>query len=591
MSFFACALYVSFYSLTQSQGKNLSTLSSCTCIGAEEKGSEQYSHKPGSNVFRAPTLTDAKSELVAQWLKDGGGASFSLSLVLDALDDPNGLELLLQAASAVAASTLPKNERPSLFRNMGHIGEVSAQVSAYQKAASVPGMKHICEIGFNAGHSAITFLHMNPNHAQYTVFDIGQLWSPRAKEFVKYLFPGRVTYVQGDSVSQVKAFVAEVESGAREPCNLFSVDGDHGEVIPYQDFINARDATVDGGYILADDATTSFPGVGLAWEKAESEGWIRRLNCTGTIMNVNGYDKGWCYGRLWKTGPTLMLDSKPDVRRPHLTESKLEKLPESTINIAMSICGDRGYEALVSLKSAVLFMNSVSNYEFHLFTDGSLEVEGAFTKHVKAHQLLNDTKNVCYKFYSIDMRDEIQSLFRPCSANRLIIAEKLSRLSQFVYVDTDVIWLEDPANIFQEFAKFNQSQELGFAYEIENEAVDETSFYHRKNTHFQFLDRMGSTLELHFFASKIHSALVKNSCKSQLRTGRNWVWVIKMCSTCMGTPTLKRFLSWVASTTEGQTQNAKFIIEAYCTVIVLFFTVTLSNRSPSSTNIRSGSTR
>jgi lipopolysaccharide biosynthesis glycosyltransferase len=76
------------------------------------------------------------------------------------------------------------------------------------------------------------------------------------------------------------------------------------------------------------------------------------------------------------------------------------------------------------------------------------------------------------------MSNEIQNLFRPCSANRLIIPAQLHDVSRFIYVDTDVIWLEDPAIVFQEFSKFDESQELGFAYEIENDAVDETSFYH-----------------------------------------------------------------------------------------------------------------
>ena len=60
----------------------------------------------------------------------------------------------------------------------------------------MPGVKHICEIGFNAGHSAITFLHMHPNDARYTAFDRGESWGPRAKAFVQFLFPGRLAYIK-----------------------------------------------------------------------------------------------------------------------------------------------------------------------------------------------------------------------------------------------------------------------------------------------------------------------------------------------------------------------------------------------------------
>ena len=238
------------------------------------------------------------------------------------------------------------------------------------------------------------------------------------------------------------------------------------------------------------------------------------------------------YGRFQKIEPAPSFENPQsnlpeisDIRRSHLPESDSANMPNATIHIAMSICGDRGYEALISLKSAVLLTNSASNYEFHFFTDGSLAVEGAFSKQVKAHQKHGDNKNVNYKFYSVDTRNEIQSLFRPCSANRLIIAQELNQVSHFIYVDTDVIWLEDPANVFQEFAKFNESQELGFSYEIENDAMDETSFYHAVKSPLPIFGPNGINAGVAFFHIKhpkrtcAEFMQIASTYKSQLALG------------------------------------------------------------------------
>ena len=58
----------------------------------------------------------------------------------------------------------------------------------------------------------------------------------------------------------------------------------------------------------------------------------------------------------------------------------------------------------------------------------------------------------------IDMSDELQAMFRPCAANRLLLPAQMQDkgIESFLYVDTDILWLEDPATIFAEFAKFGK---------------------------------------------------------------------------------------------------------------------------------------
>uniref|UniRef100_A0A7S0SYV2 Glycosyltransferase n=1 Tax=Mantoniella antarctica TaxID=81844 RepID=A0A7S0SYV2_9CHLO len=151
------------------------------------------------------------------------------------------------------------------------------------------------------------------------------------------------------------------------------------------------------------------------------------------------------------------------------------------VSFAMSVCGDRGPEALISLKSAILLMSVLTTYEVHLFTDGSQALYDTFSVHVKAYSRLPNKENVRFTFHTIDMNSFLQTLFKPCSANRLIIPRTLKGkfgITQFIYVDTDILWLEDPAILFREFTKFGEDQEMGFAYEIESEHRDESSFYH-----------------------------------------------------------------------------------------------------------------
>ena len=118
--------------------------------------------------------TPLKMADVAGWLAQGSDREVTLIGVFEALHEKNGLDYLLKAVNAVAASSVPVQRRKHMFRYMGHVGQVPKQVAAYKEAARKPGVSHVCEIGFNAGHSAMAFLHNNPL-VKYTAFDLGNL--------------------------------------------------------------------------------------------------------------------------------------------------------------------------------------------------------------------------------------------------------------------------------------------------------------------------------------------------------------------------------------------------------------------------------
>ena len=61
------------------------------------KDSELVSSEPDPNTEKVAPI----SEVVARWLTEGGGGDVALPAVLDALRRPDGLPVLLRAASAV----------------------------------------------------------------------------------------------------------------------------------------------------------------------------------------------------------------------------------------------------------------------------------------------------------------------------------------------------------------------------------------------------------------------------------------------------------------------------------------------------------
>ena len=82
------------------------------------------------------------------------------------------------------------------------------------------GVETICEIGFNAGHSAGVFLISNPQ-ARVISFDLGNFaYSEEQVRYISSLFPNRLTYVKGNTQTKIKEFAMEHPS---LKCDLWSI--------------------------------------------------------------------------------------------------------------------------------------------------------------------------------------------------------------------------------------------------------------------------------------------------------------------------------------------------------------------------------
>ena len=149
---------------------------------------------------------------------------------------------------------------------------------------------------------------------------------------------------------------------------------------------------------------------------------------------------------------------------------------KKTLVICMSICGTNGPEALISVKSALLHKSEQHKYEFHFFTDESEGLKTEFIDYMLKIGQGNSMENVAMKFHPIE-NTKMMHLFKLCATNRLLMPKELSSTTdEYIYVDTDTLWLEDPANLMQEFSRFTSDQEIGLAYEIETS--EKEGWYH-----------------------------------------------------------------------------------------------------------------
>lgn len=196
---------------------------------------------------------------------------------------------LLEACSEVAERAVPVAERVNLFASQGNIFDVRDEVAFYGAAAHLPGIELIGEVGFNAGHSTVTFLWQRPT-IKVVSFDLGVLrWSEDSYAFVKRMFPSRLEVIKGYSTDTVPAY-----KGAK--FDMFAVDGAHDGETPYLDMKNGREVSRPGAYVLIDDWTETNYAVKRAWRRAQDEGWIKEIVCVDNGVVVFGAQKAYCLG-------------------------------------------------------------------------------------------------------------------------------------------------------------------------------------------------------------------------------------------------------------------------------------------------------
>ncbi|GMI44597.1 hypothetical protein TrCOL_g6457 [Triparma columacea] len=128
----------------------------------------------------------------------------------------------------------------------------------------------VCEVGFNAGHSALLWLASGVRRV--LSFELGQYpYSAKAISWLSKRYSGRFQVVMGDSLESVPAFH---KMWPEERCNLLFVDGGHRYQHATGDLENFRQMRNESfHFLLVDD--TNQAEVAMAWRDYKDRGLAR----------------------------------------------------------------------------------------------------------------------------------------------------------------------------------------------------------------------------------------------------------------------------------------------------------------------------
>ena len=189
------------------------------------------------------------------------------------------------------------NNDSAVLRLEGHSAQIVAERKLYATIARMPHIRTICEIGFNAGHSASLWLLANPN-ASVTMFD--EWIHPYARPAEAFLISAkaasegvqnaaaRLTIVKGSSHETIKPYAA------RHPgsCDIVSVDGDHryhGALMDLEDVHSL--VNPEHGLVFLDDTNCVSPWckpVNGAMAKVIRDGLYESLVSISERMGMRG---------------------------------------------------------------------------------------------------------------------------------------------------------------------------------------------------------------------------------------------------------------------------------------------------------------
>ncbi|XP_072386802.1 glucoside xylosyltransferase 1-like [Diabrotica undecimpunctata] len=142
----------------------------------------------------------------------------------------------------------------------------------------------------------------------------------------------------------------------------------------------------------------------------------------------------------------------------------------SDIVVAVVACGDRLFETLNMLKSALMFSKEKLNFIIvseERLIDSFNEKLGEW----KAFMNNGFTFKVLPLTFPSDNPLEWKKLFKPCAAQRLFLPNLLENVDSILYMDTDTLFLTPVETVWEHFNKFNSSQMAALAPEHEDPNV------------------------------------------------------------------------------------------------------------------------
>ena len=176
----------------------------------------------------------------------------------------------------------------------GHTGTHHAKVRFLRKVAeAAPADPLVCEVGFNAGHSALSWLLARPDSRVLSV-DVGnlapstnasdtwlKLYSRHAADHLYERFPGRFALVLGDSTAAVPALSGMLWNAGSRPCDVIFLDGGHDEDVLRADFANFAPLAKEAwNRVVVDDLGSQYEfqrTIASVWGEAVANGTVLEL--------------------------------------------------------------------------------------------------------------------------------------------------------------------------------------------------------------------------------------------------------------------------------------------------------------------------
>lgn len=175
-----------------------------------------------------------------------------------------------------------------------HSGHLTIEPKVYTAFANLGNecVTTICEIGFNAGHSALRWLWAAPQ-ANVIMFDLWEKeYNEKAEEYIRsprndHLKPNRLKIIKGNSLLTVRQFHAD---HPLTKCNIISVDGGHSYEVALKDILNMHFLADKNFHILFVDDTNcdAYWCVDKSTQEAMRMGVIRRLDGWSEANNTRG---------------------------------------------------------------------------------------------------------------------------------------------------------------------------------------------------------------------------------------------------------------------------------------------------------------
>jgi len=177
----------------------------------------------------------------------------------------------------------------------GNSGNILQQTNSLKHLVSDIDILNILEIGFNAGHSADSFLSSSLAHV--TSFDINIRGSVKyAKEYIDKKYPSRHTLIIGDSTKMIPEYAV---SNPTTKFDVIFIDGGHTYELAIADLLNCKNLAHKNTIVIMDDTIFNIE-LSTGWTIGPSKAWLEGIlnKCIDPInKELYGVGRGMSWGK------------------------------------------------------------------------------------------------------------------------------------------------------------------------------------------------------------------------------------------------------------------------------------------------------